>query len=82
MYVFPTSHTGRPLGICDRCGFRYHLDELRKDWSGSMVCPADWDPKPDTLNPPRVFPEGLPVRDARPEQPNVFVDHNIGPDEL
>jgi hypothetical protein len=65
---------GGPYGICDRCGFKYRLAKLRKEWTGLMVCPADWDPKPADLKPPRFGPEGLPARDARPEPPEVFRD--------
>jgi hypothetical protein len=24
--------------VCDRCGFRYHNTDLRKEWTGLMVC--------------------------------------------
>jgi len=29
--------------ICDRCGFKYKSDELKKDWQGLMVCAADFE---------------------------------------
>lgn len=60
--------------ICDRCGFEYDLCDLRKEWTGLMVCNADYDPKPGDLTRPRMKPEGLPVRNARPEPAPVFVD--------
>lgn len=60
-------------GICDRCGFEYDLHDLRKEWTGLMVCAADWDAKPATLRPPRLYPEGLPLRNARPEPAPNFV---------
>jgi hypothetical protein len=63
-------------GICDRCGFEYDLHDLRREWTGLMVCNADWDPKPKTLTPPRLRPEGLPLRNARPEPEPVFIDPN------
>lgn len=68
--------------ICDRCGFKYRLRDLRKEWSGLMVCPSDYDPRPDTLNPPRVMPEGLPVPNTRPEQPDTFIAAFVTPDQL
>lgn len=52
--------------ICDRCGFEYWSDELRKEWTGLMVCRADWEPrhpqdtiraKPDRQAPPWVRPD-------------------------
>ena len=55
--------------ICDRCGFRY--DKLRREWTGLMVCEADWDPRPEYHTPPKIGPEGLPRRDARPEPPEI-----------
>lgn len=43
--------------ICDRCGFEFRSDELRKMWNGLMVCSEDFEarnaqefvraPKPD-----------------------------------
>lgn len=72
---------GRPWSICDRCGQQYRLDELRKEWSGLMVCPDDFDPKPDTMSPPTVYPEGQPYPDARPEPPEVFVG-TVRPEDL
>ena len=53
-------------GICDRCGFRYGLRELRKEWNGYRTCPECYEPKhpqldvkrnladPEALNNPRV----------------------------
>ena len=31
--------------ICDRCGFEYKSDELRKEWNGLMVCKPCWEPR-------------------------------------
>jgi len=33
----------KTLGICDVCGFRYRLRDLKKTSYGSMVCPNDFD---------------------------------------
>lgn len=53
--------------ICDRCGFKKWNHELRKEWTGLMVCretcfetrhPQDFvKGKPDKQNPPWVRPE-------------------------
>lgn len=59
------------LGVCDRCGFTFRHAELRKEWTGLMVCAADFDPRPPQLDPPNVWPEGLPIQDPRPEQPDI-----------
>jgi len=58
---------GRPWGICDRCGFKYRHDTLRKEWSGALVCSADYDPPPRDMYPPRLTVEGAPIPDARPD---------------
>lgn len=56
-----------PWGICDRCGWKYRLRQLRKEWTNLMVCPPCYDPKPADLSPPSIKPEGLPIPNARPE---------------
>lgn len=58
---------GNTKGICDRDGFEYPLRELRKEWTGLMVCRSCYDAKPAQLTPPRIKPEGIPLRDARPD---------------
>lgn len=60
--------------ICDRCGFKVRHHLLRKEWTGLMVCPPCWDPKPAETRPPPVKPEGLPVRNPRPDPEPVFRD--------
>lgn len=67
--------------ICDRCGFEYDHGELRKEWTGLMVCAADFDRKPAELSPPRLRPEGLPIKNARPEQPQYEPDVLLGEGE-
>jgi len=75
--------TSETPGICDRCGFRYPLRVLRKEWSGLMVCPDDYDPKPYNLSPPRIYPEGMAIANARPEPPDVILgDNDVQPEDL
>lgn len=33
-----THQEGVPAAICDRCGFKYRHTQLRKEWTGYMVC--------------------------------------------
>jgi hypothetical protein len=74
---------GGPWGICDRCGFKVRHSRLRKEWTGLMVCPDDWDPKPAELRPPPVKPEGLPIRNPRPEPTPTFREEGeLGGDDL
>jgi hypothetical protein len=51
---------------CDRCGLQYRIADRRKDWTGLVVCKYDADPRPAYLDPPDVYPEGMPIPDARP----------------
>jgi hypothetical protein len=60
---------GGTWGICDRCAFKHRLTALKFEWTGFRVCNECWDPEPADLRAPNIYPEGLPVRDARPEQP-------------
>jgi len=62
---------GGVYGICDRCGFKYRLRDLRKEWTGLMVCPADFDPRPPEMTPPVVKAEGVPLPNARPDNQNA-----------
>lgn len=74
---------GGTWAICDVCGFRYRLTELRKRWDGVMACREDWDPKPETMLPPRIIPgEGRPVRNARPEPADTFITERVTPEDL
>lgn len=72
-----------PNAICDRCGFQRPLSSLRKEWSGFMVCGPCYDPRPPQLDPPKVYPEGLPWPNARPEQADVVLgDNDVQPGDL
>lgn len=68
---------GDPPAICDRCGFKYHLSQLRKEWTGFMVCHGPgtndcWEPRH-----PQEFVRGVRDRqhvpNARPEPPDNFI---------
>ena len=61
---------GSVKAICDRCGFEYPLKALRKEWTGLMVCSADFDPRPPEMTPPVVKAEGVPLPNARPDNQN------------
>jgi hypothetical protein len=57
--------------VCDRCGFWFHSDELRKEWQGLMTCNSCWEPRH-----PQDFVRGVPDHTAppwtRPEPEDVF----------
>lgn len=75
--------SGGPWGICDRCGFKHRLSRLKKEWTNLMVCPPCYDPRPADTKPVRVDPEGVPVRNARPEPPPVYREEGeLGGEDL
>ena len=63
---------GDPNAICDVCGFKYKLSQLKRRWDGVMACPEDFE-----LRQPQDFVRGVKdqraIPDARPEVPDVFV---------
>ena len=61
-----------PWGECQRCGFKYRLNQLCKEWTGLRVCAGCRDPRPADTRPPRYSPEGLPRPDASPKTEPVF----------
>lgn len=72
---------GGAYGQCPRCAFKVRLNTMRLEWSGLRVCPPCWDPRPEQLTPPVVYPEGLPRPDAQPAMPDAFVD-DVSPEDL
>ena len=57
----------KALGICDRCGFRYFLKELRKEWNGLKTCPECYEPKHPQLEPRTNKVDPQAVREPRPD---------------
>lgn len=66
---------------CDRCGFKYKSEQLRKEWTGLRVCHGEgtndcWEPRNA-----QDFVRGVRDQQAppwvRPEGPDVF----LGPNE-
>ena len=64
-------------GLCDICGQRYRLNDLRKNWKGFMVCAADYEPKEPQLFPLRVVGDAIAVQDPRPDRIEPLVV-NVG----
>jgi len=44
-------------GISDRSGFRYRLKEMRREWTGALVGPDEFEPKHPQLEPPKAGPD-------------------------
>lgn len=63
--------------VCDRCGFRYHAEELRKEWTGLRTCRHCWEPRH-----PQDRLKGKADRQAppwtRPEPPEIDVSVGSG----
>jgi hypothetical protein len=55
-------------GISDRSGQRYKLNEMKREWTGMLVGPDEYDPKHPQLEPRRkaIGPEAL--KDPRPDR--------------
>lgn len=73
---------GHAKAICDRCGFEFPLRELRKEWTGLMVCRADLDPRPRDMTPPNVSGEGVPLPNARPDNQTDNTPNTTTRDDL
>lgn len=81
----PGTNAYRPggvYGLCDRCSFQFRLKSLRKEWTGMMVCSKCFDEKPAELTPPVVRPEGVPVKDARPDNQQDNTPNLTQPSDL
>jgi len=55
-------------GISDRSGRRYRLREMKKEWTGALVGPDEYEPKHPQLYPPKVGPDPQALQNPRPEQ--------------
>jgi hypothetical protein len=62
---------GDPYGQCVRCALTYRLSEFRTEWTGVRVCKDCVDPRPGDVDPPYIYPEGIPREDAQPKMPEV-----------
>ena len=56
------------LGISDRSGFQYPLNQMRKEWNGLLVGRDEWEPKQPQLFPRRQIADSEAVKDARPDR--------------
>jgi len=70
------TYRGGAWATCDRCSQRWRRSEMRLEWDRLLVCPPCLDPRPPTMRPPAVYPEGIAFPDARPPQddPDRLVD--------
>ncbi len=65
-------------GISDRSGRRYRLREMRREWTGALVGPDEYEPKHPQLYPPKVSPDPQALKNPRPDPENGHVYVNAG----
>lgn len=65
-------------GISDRSGRRYRLNEMRKEWTGALVGPDEYEPKHPQLYPPKASPDPQALKNPRPDPENGHVYVNAG----
>jgi hypothetical protein len=56
------------FGISDRSGFRYRLKEMKREWTGALVGPDEYEPKHPQLRPPKPGPDPQALRNPRPDR--------------
>jgi len=59
-------------GISDRSGFRYRLKDMRREWTGALVGPDEFEPKHPQLEPPKAGPDPQALRNPRPDRKEPF----------
>ena len=71
-------------GICDRCGFRYGLKDLRKEWNGYKTCPECFEPKHPQLDRKTRIVDPEAIKDPRvdtsvvPSNFTVYTNWDLG----
>lgn len=63
------------LAHCDRCGFRYKLLELKKEWNGLKTCPSCYEMKHPQLEPISATSDPEALYDPRPDNDNENTDY-------
>ena len=56
------------FGISDRSGFRYRLKDMKREWTGALVGPDEYEPKHPQLFPPKPSPDPQALRNPRPDR--------------
>ncbi len=55
-------------GISDRCGQRYKLRNMKREWNNLLVGRDEWEAKHPQLEPRRVEADPEALKDARPDR--------------
>jgi hypothetical protein len=59
-------------GACDRCGQRFLLNELKKEWQNLKVCTFCYEPKQPQLEPRRNVSDAIALYEPRPLPDDTF----------
>lgn len=62
-------------GISDRSGWRYRLRDMKREWTGMLVGPDEYEPKHPQLEPIRHLPDAEALFNPRPD-PNADGNDN------
>ena len=65
------------FSISDRSGFRFRLRDMKREWTGALVGPDEFEPKHPQLEPIRVGPDPQALYNPRPDKSEalqVYVD--------
>jgi hypothetical protein len=65
-------------GISDRSGFRYRLRDMRREWTGALVGPDEFEPKHPQLEPPKPGPDPQALRNPRPDRTEPLKVYVVG----
>ena len=60
------------LGTSDRSGFVYKLNEMRLEWTGSLVGPDEWEKKQPQLDPRKHVSDPQALKNPPPSTPMVL----------
>ena len=60
------------LGVSDRSGFVYKLNDMRLEWTGSLVGPDEWEKKQPQLDPRKHISDPQALKNPRPTTPMVL----------
>jgi hypothetical protein len=59
-------------GACDRCGQRFLLNDLKKEWQNLKVCVFCYEPKQPQLEPRRNISDSTALYEPRPLPDDTF----------
>ena len=60
------------LGVSDRSGFVYKLNDMRLEWTGALVGPDEWEKKQPQLDPRKHISDPQALKNPRPNTPMVL----------